>query len=236
MRRASLLMLIFALFSVQPALARVGARQPRQENATPNVFLSAPLGGQALQGLVTIQGNTAVAMFQSASLAFAYSGDTTGAWFLIHESDAPVAYGILAQWDTTTITDGNYDLRLSVSLTDGSQVAASVQGLRVRNYSAVETVTPVPPTPSPTPPATLAGETLVPSSPTLTATSTTTATVTPIPPTITPLPTNPAELSQGTMLNTLGKGGLAALGLFALLGSYLAGRSLLNRPPKQRKP
>lgn len=235
MRRASFLMLIFVLFCTQAALAGEEVSQTRQETAAPNVFLSSPMGGQALQGVVTIEGNSAIAMFQSASLTFSYTGDTTGARFFIHENDAPVAYDILAQWDTTTITDGNYDLYLTVLRTDGSQISASVEGLRVRNYSAVETDTPTPLAPSATP----AGETLVPveiASPTTTTTPIPTATDTPIPPTITPLPTNPAEITQAIMLNTLGKGGLAALGLFALLGSYLAIQSILKRPRKQRKP
>jgi hypothetical protein len=90
MRHASLLMLLIALFIVHPVLASVGVMPARQETATPNVLLSSPVGGQALQGVVVIQGNTAVANFQSASLAFSYSGDATGTWFLIMESEAPV--------------------------------------------------------------------------------------------------------------------------------------------------
>jgi hypothetical protein len=235
MRRLSLLMLMFVLFVAQPALAKAGAKQARQETAVPNVFLSSPVGGQALQGVVAIDGNTAVAMFQTTTLAFTYHGDTTGAWFLIHESDSPIAYDTIAQWDTTTITDGDYDLRLTISLTDGSQVWADVYGLRVRNYSPVETDTPVPPTATIAPPATLAGDTQEAASPTPSVTQTATRTASPVPPTITPLPTNPVEFSQSTLLNTVGKGALTALGLFTLLGIYLAGRNLLKRPRRKRK-
>jgi hypothetical protein len=237
MRHASLLMLLIALFNVHPALASVGVMPARQETATPNVLLSSPMGGQALQGVVAIRGNTAVASFQSASLAFSYSGDATGTWFLIIESEAPVAYDIIAQWDTTTITDGNYDLHLSVRLTDGSQFSVTVEGLRVRNYSAVEADTATPPAPSATPSPPTQGETIesTQAAPTLTATTTTTATVTPNPPTITPLPPNPAELSQADIVNTFSKGGAAALALFALLGVYLAGRAVLRRPRKPRE-
>ena len=235
MRRLSLLILLIALFSVQPVLARIGPVPARQETASLSIFLSAPLGGQALQGLVEIRGNTAVENFQSANLTFAYHGDTTGTWFLIHESDAPVANDILAQWDTTRITDGNYDLRLSVRLTDGNQIIVTVQGLRVRNYSAVETDTPTPPTATATSLPTEPGDVIA-ASPTPSATPTSTDTITPVPPTVTPLPTNPAELSREAILNTLSKGGIATLAIFALLGTYLGGRAVLRRPRKQPKP
>lgn len=235
MRRLSLLILCITLFSLQPTFARVGAEPARQDTALPNVFITAPTGGQALQGQVEVTGNSAVANFQSASLSFSYHDDPTGTWFLILESDAPVAYGTLGMWDTTTISDGDYDLRLSVALADDSLVNASVAGLRVRNYTAIETDTPTPPAPTATTLATTPVEANVtveiPSatpSPTITAT----ATQTPVLPTITPLPTNPAELSESAILSTLGKGGLAALGVFALLGIYLGGRAILRRPPK----
>lgn len=219
MRRLYLLIMLSTLIFVNPALARAGLRPSRQAAATPSIFLSSPGGGQALQGVIEIQGSTMVANFQSASLAFAYHADTTGTWFLIHESNKQVTDGLLAQWDTTTITDGNYDLQLVVNLKDGSQLTASVTGLRVRNYSAVETETPAPPTPSPT-------SSSIESLPTMTPT------FTPNPPTITPLPTNPADLSQDVLLDTMGKGGLAALAFFILLGSYITVRGMRRRPRK----
>jgi hypothetical protein len=80
-------------------------------------------------------------------VSFAYGSDAGRTWFLIQESQQPVSGGALATWDTTTLTDGDYDLRLLVSLKDGTQQQVVVKGLRVRNYTPVEasspTVTPL---------------------------------------------------------------------------------------------
>jgi hypothetical protein len=236
MRRLRLLTL-FLLLSLLPWTYPAGAAPAPQATAAPNLLISAPAGGQALQGQVEITGNSAVAGFQSASLSFTYHGDLTSTWFIILETGSPVAYGTLGVWDTTTITDGDYDVRLSVLLSDGSLIATTVEGLRVRNYSPVETSTSTPPaataTAQPTTPGAVEAtlEVYTPSpSPSVTATPS----QTPVPPTITPLPTNPAELSKAAMLNTLGKGGLLSLGLFALLGIYLLGRAIVRRPPKPK--
>jgi hypothetical protein len=180
----------------------------------PALSIRSPVAGQAMQGSVSIEGNSSVPGFVSAELAFAYAGDPTGTWFLIAEPNEPVQDGILAQWDTGAITDGDYDLRLRVSLEDGSHVESLVPGLRVRNYTPVETDTPTPVTPTLTQ---LPGETPA---------------VTPTPeirPSATPLPPNPAEVTRGDILRSLGKGALAILGLFALLGAYKLVRDVGDR-------
>lgn len=219
MRRTSLLFLFTLLLILLMPLTWAAASPAQQATSTPNVVLSAPSPGQALQGVVEILGNSRVARFKSYSLAFAYQGDETNAWFLIIESVQPVENGLLAQWDTTTITDGNYDLRLTVTLKDDSQWMSTIEGLRVRNYTPIETDTPAPPTAT--------EPVVVHTTPTVTPTST------PVPPTVTPLPTNPAELSREVMVSTLGRGGLAALGLLILLGLYLTIQNIRHprKPP-----
>ncbi len=197
-----------------------GTAAPQTPQASPTpapgVRLQSPKGGQALQGSVPILGNSDVAGFQSASLYFGYQGDPSQTWFLIAQSDQAVKDGTLAQWDTTTITDGNYNLRLKVTLSDGSQQVANVTGLRVRNYSAVETNTPTPVTPTAT---AVPGDTAVP-------TSTVTPSVTPVPPTGTPFSPNPAQITTLDIASSMSKGALAILGLFALMGVYQGIRSL----------
>jgi hypothetical protein len=145
-----LMVLLFAL---------PGFLSPPWQSAAPVASITAPLNGQALQGIVTISGSAAGAGFQAAELSFAYAGDrsTGGAdqrtWFLIRQIPSPVTQDVLAQWDTTTISDGVYDLQLVVTLEDGQQVSALVSQVRVRNYSPVETDTPtaVPPSATPLP-------------------------------------------------------------------------------------
>lgn len=183
-------------------------------SVTPELSIRSPVPGQAVQGSVSIEGSSTASGFLSAELSFAYTGDSTGTWFLIAETSQPVQEGVLAQWDTGAITDGDYDLRLRVTLADGSHVETTIRGLRVRNYTPIETDTPTPVTPTFTQ---LPGETPA---------------VTPTPvvlPSSTPLPPNPAEVSGQDITLSLGKGALAILGLFALLGVYKLVRNLGDR-------
>lgn len=190
--------------------------------ALPQAAIRAPRPGQALQGSLSIQGRAAGAGFQRFELLFAYHGDPTGAWFLIAESSQPVESGELAAWDTTTLTDGVYDLRLEVFLENGETRRVEAPGLRVRNYTPVETDTPTPVTPTAT---TRPGDTPVP-------TPSATPTETPLPsstPSLTPLPPNPGELGRADLERSLGRGALATTGLFALMGLYFLVRRAAGR-------
>jgi hypothetical protein len=193
-RVAKLLFLTFSLAVVAagPVAARTGL-QP---------VVIKPRAGEVLQGTVTVAGSSNMPGFLSAEIAFAYSGDTTETWFLLAASGQPVEDGTLATWDTTTISDGDYILRLRVTLTDGSYLDATVPDLRVRNYTPVETLAPA----STAPPVTLA------------AISTSTATPYPTP---TPLPPNPAELTPTNVWVSIGYGGLGAFLLFGIISIYL---------------
>jgi hypothetical protein len=173
------------------------------------ILLLSPLPGEVLQGTVGILVDTAVPGFARAELAFAYSGDPTGTWFLIAESDTALSVVRMASWDTSAITDGEYDLRLLVFFADGTTRQVIAPGLRVRNYSPIETGTPAP---SPT---------LDPGQPTPTLTPT----ASPPAPSPTPLPTNPVIPGAQRTLASLGLGVGLVVGLFAALGLYLARRA-----------
>jgi hypothetical protein len=195
------------------------AETPLAGSPAPAVAILSPGAGQALQGNVTITGHAGGEGFLSAELSFTYTGDSTGTWFLIQEIEQPVADGPLANWDTTTITDGIYDLRLAVHYTSDDQQVMIVKGLRVRNYTPVETITPTPVTPTATP---VPGDTAIP-------TETRAPTITPIPPTGTPLTPNPAQLTGQDILTGMGKGGLAVMGFFALMGIYRVVRDWIKK-------
>lgn len=176
----------------------------------------APGPGEALQGLVTLTGTTDVPGFVRIELAFAYQSDTTGTWFLLQQSDTRIKDGTLATWDTTTITDGTYRLRMRVFLQDGQVLEDTIDGLRVRNYTTVETSTPEPDT-----------------QPTGRATSTPTATPRPdFQPAVvaaTPLPTNPVQVTAQHLQSSILRGVLAVLGA-ALLGLvYIGIRAIVRR-------
>jgi hypothetical protein len=176
--------------------------------AVPTAAILSPLAGQAVQGSVPVIVFSDIQGFQSAELSFGYTKDQTGTWFLIAQNAQPVANGEMGTWDTNLITDGDYNLRLEVVLQDGSKIDTAVTGVRVRNYSLVETSTPTPVTPT----ATLApGE-----RPTATATPIPTITAT-----ATLLPTNQAEMTGGQITGSLTKGALGTIIIFVILGLYI---------------
>lgn len=101
-----------------------------------------PLIGQALVGVVTIEGSASHPSFESYDLSFAYQDRESDTWFLIIDNvQSPVIDGRLGIWDTTSITDGDYKLRLRVHLENGSALESIVSGLRLRNTTPVETAT-----------------------------------------------------------------------------------------------
>jgi len=177
------------------------------------VAIASPASGQILTGVVTITGTSAVDGSVAADLSFAYAGDTTGTWFPV-ASVQLVTDGVLAEWDTTAITDGDYSLRLRVTLADGTVLDVLVSDLHIRNYTPTDTPIPtatVPPTSTPILPT-----------PTITSSPTATLTPTSTPlPTPTALPENPAILPSNEILTSIVYGGLSATVLFLLLALYL---------------
>ena len=112
------------------------------QQTTPAPAIDRPLPGEAVQGVVLIQGSSTVEGSASAQLEFRYEDGPEETWFLIQDQIPAIEGGTLASWDTTTITDGNYRIRLRILKQDGNFVVVEVAGVRVRNYTAVETSTP----------------------------------------------------------------------------------------------
>lgn len=182
------------------------------------IRITAPASGDILQGLVNITGTSAADGFFASELAFAYASDPASNWFIIYNTDQPVTDGLLAAWDTNLVTDGEYDLRLRVTLQDGSILESLVTGLSIRNQTPTETALPVltftpaptstpefdlPPAPSPLPPTPM---------PAPTATRL---------PTPTPLPSNPVAVTPAEIYSFLGRGILLALLAFVVVGIFL---------------
>lgn len=193
-------LLALALFLPTRAAAQTGT----------NIRITAPASGDVLQGLVHITGTSAADGFFASELSFAYASDPTSTWFLIYSTDQPVTEGLLAAWDTNLVTDGDYTLRLRVTLQDGTILESLVTGLRVRNQIPTETpaptsssefepvpvLSPLPPTPMPAPTSTRR-------------------------PTPTLLPLNPAAVTPDEITFFLGRGILLALLTFIVVGIFL---------------
>lgn len=178
-----------------------GFRGVQQE---PPVVFDALEDNQAVQGRVPVRLRGPLEVVREARLDFAYA-DAPDAWFPLAQRRGLPADGLLAVWDTTTLTDGDYLLRLQYTTQDGQSFALQIK-LRVRNYTPIET-----PTPSPTP-VRAAGEAPP------TATATPTPSPTPVPPT--PLPPNPASLDPTALPRIWLGGALGAVLALALLAFY----------------
>ncbi|HJS28585.1 MAG TPA: hypothetical protein VJ768_03120 [Anaerolineales bacterium] len=180
---------------------------PAVQTEEPEVVeITSPVPGQALQGIVPVFGTVRTNRgFISGRLVFSYEADDRGSWFEVGPVPRMVEESELGIWDTTSLTDGNYALRLEVSLASGEVITHTVSGLRVRNYSMIETDTPAP------------TQTLPPDSgPTREPPSAPTSTRRPSTPTL--LPPNPAEITVAQLSGSAGRGVLITLAVFAALG------------------
>ena len=179
--------------------------------SNPHVAITFPVDGDVVGGEVTIKGTTDVLGFVSSQLDFSYASDSTNTWFALGASSQPEVDAPLATLDTTVITDGNYTLRLRVTLDDGSIEDVTVQ-VKVQNDTPILTPTPI---------ITSTPNQLQPQVPTpflVAASPTPTLTPRPSP---TPFPTNAVSLNQTTIYASLGRGALVILGLFLFAGILL---------------
>lgn len=191
-----------ALLFVFPAAA--------QGVSTP--IITSPTTGQALQGQVAITGTTDIPDFASAEIDFSYIEDETNTRFPIQTMTEPIANNLLANWDTTTISDGEYLLQLRVSLTDGTVKDMSIP-VQIRNYSVLQSPTPPAPAVIPTKPALqIPTPIVIPPSQTPTAA--------PLP-TPTLLPMNPAVTNSHDVYSGFWRGGLIVLIIFIAFGIAL---------------
>jgi hypothetical protein len=161
--------------------------------------ITQPAVGDQLAGVVTITGTAFHPEFQAYAVSFAYDPNPTETWFPVGDrSTTAVSDGRLAVWDTTGITPGTYQLRLTVTLKQGTPLEAYVRGLVIGEA----------PSPAVTPEVTL---------------TTPTAITTPLAEgaAAAGAPTQPSPPSPGaTVLEVLKVGALSALAILALIGGY----------------
>lgn len=185
------------------------------------VSLTLPQADQTLRGQIEIHGRMDAPNFASAELAFTFDADASNPaanWFAIRNFPQPVTNPVIAVWDTTAVTDGDYALRLRVFFQDGTSQEVLVTKLRIRNNEPLPTVTP---TLAPTATATLPsfsqfGGTIIPPAESQ-ATSTPFISL----PTATPLPLNPAALTPSAILEVFWRSALIILALFIFFSLVL---------------
>ena len=175
----------------------------------PPLAITAPLAGDVLRGEITITGTTDIENFLSAQLDFTYASNPAGNWFTLQTVSQPVLSSSLAIWNTASISDGDYILRLRVNLTDGTFQEVTVP-IKVQNDTPISTPTLEPETATPD------SITVQIPTPFLLAAS---PTPTEVPrPTPSALPINPVSLNQNEILMSLGRGALVIMGLFIFAG------------------
>jgi len=177
--------------------------------------INSPQPGEVVQGVVEIQGTMDLPNFGSAELAFTFdasASDPAANWFIVQTFPQPILNSSLAAWDTTALTDGDYALRLRVTLQDGSIQETLVAGLKVRNDIAIPTDTAAP---------TLADFNFQFSGGTPDIRVQPTATLVSVRPTSTPLPPNPATLNTTSIVRIFWQSALVAVAVFAFFALIL---------------
>jgi hypothetical protein len=182
----------------------------RAQGTAPSI--SAPTDGEVIRGQLDITGTAGGTGFTAGELAFAYAGDPTDTWFTIQTLSVPVEDATLATWDTTTITDGRYVLRLRVEASDGTVRDTKVD-VQIANYTNPEVGATVAPTTAP--------QVEIPTALLVPAVGTTAPQLAP---TATPLPANPAAMSKGEIYGGLSRGAVVAVAIFLVLGAILLRR------------
>lgn len=183
---------------------------------SPPIAIVSPAVGEVLRGEVTIIGSTADINFASAQLDFKYASDSGDSWFPLANLSQPALNSPLYLWNTASITDGDYILRLRVNLTDGRFQEVTVP-IDIQNDPQSSTPTPVV---TSTPESSIGVQ--IPTPFLLAASPTPTEVPRPTP---TPLPPNPASLTQNTILASLARGALVIFGLFIFSAIVLRLRS-----------
>jgi len=204
-RTALIILFIFPvlLLIAQPALSA----PPSQETIAPSIFIQSPREGQALQGVELLDGRIRGDGFIQGKIAFSYAGAPDPTWFFIADilpgADGGAQTSFQVEWDTTQITDGNYDLRVVAQYQGEAAIYQLIPNLRIRNHSPVETATPAP----------VSEDSTSVQIPTLTVEPTPANTPTPLPP-------NPAEVQSGDLYMVLRFSGITVVVLFIVGGIY----------------
>lgn len=158
---SSLITAFILLFIAMPAFAQ------DTPPANPNANIQFPLPVYTLRGEVPIVGTANLPRLNGYFIEYRelqadLSVSEDAVWFpAALRRTTPVENGLLGTWDTTSLLDGLYELRLTVGQTGGSRVTQIVSPLRVENipsddpivaeYLTNITIVPVEATPTPTP-------------------------------------------------------------------------------------
>jgi hypothetical protein len=142
MKRPSLLLLLTCIALVWAGstlviLAAPAAQEPRPVIAQPGQ--NAPVRGE-----VQIVGSATHPQFQRYELYFApWPPPSDQSWVFIGDAHFnPVQLGLLGTWDSRSVTDGNYGLRVRVVKQDGNYLDSEPRLVEVANTRQIASPTP----------------------------------------------------------------------------------------------
>lgn len=206
----------------------------------PNAAITAPADGQELHDVATITGSANHPEFNRYELAIGPDPNPSDAWQVFNTTNLPVDNNVLGLWDTRTVADGTWALRLRVVRKDSNYDEVVVRGLRVSNQGPADTPTPLASETTPIPTSDSNGAATVPgvestlrTIPTVLVEQPPTSLPAAVAPGALPTPNRPGTRSSSAaslvnlnwMTTTCLSGALAAGLVFALLGVIQLGRA-----------
>lgn len=102
------------------------------------VRITSPKEGEILQGSIYIQGTISGTTFQYAEVSFQYQDSQSSNWFLIETVDTTLVDDTIAIWDTSTIADGIYRIKVVAYYGNNQTQEALLNNLDIRNYTPIE--------------------------------------------------------------------------------------------------
>ncbi len=186
-----------------------------------------PADGQTVSGVITITGSADDPTFVGYQLWFALAG--TEQWFAITGPiQQPVRDGNLAQWDTAQLPPGQYRLRLQVFRADASVTEDIVEAIQINQAQPADTSTGNPSGVESAPPTDIP---VLENSPALPSESI---------PVVENIPVESGQIGDREnagnlpdLGNAFCTGALIGVGLFLVMGVYVAARDRLTRLTKQ---
>jgi hypothetical protein len=123
--------------STLAVLAAPAAQDPRP-------IIAQPAQNAAVRGEVQIVGSATHPQFQRYELYFApWPPPSDQSWVFIGDAHFnPVQLGLLGTWDSRSVTDGTYGLRVRVVKQDGNYIDSDPRTVEVANFRQVASPTP----------------------------------------------------------------------------------------------
>jgi hypothetical protein len=148
----------FQFVTSAPPPTQVANNNTGNNSGNPTAIgISSPVNDNTLRGNVTVLGSASHPSFLQYALEYGPNPNPSNLWYPITTIpiNRTVLNGALGAWNTTSVPDGNYQMRLHVWLNNGQEDFRVVTGLQVRNTNNPPPQTNRPPQIAPIAPVTL---------------------------------------------------------------------------------